>query len=239
MPAPDRERRPRAVVLLSGGVDSATTLALAVERGFETHALTVHYGQRHAIEVDRARTLAPRLGATSHRTVTLDLSYLAGSALTDAATAVPQNRTGDRIGAEIPTTYVPARNTLFLALALGWGEVLEAHDLFIGVNAVDYSGYPDCRPEFLRAFEHLALLATKAGVEGAGFRVHAPLVDWTKARIILEAQRLQVDLGATLSCYDPGPRGEICGRCDSCLLREKGFREAGLRDPACPDPQSC
>ncbi len=231
MPA-DREPYPRAVVLLSGGVDSATTLALAIERGFETHALTVRYGQRHAIEVDRARTIARQLGATSHRTVRLDLSHLSGSALTDAATAVPKNRTEDRIGAGIPATYVPARNTLFLALALGWGEVLEAHDLFIGANAVDYSGYPDCRPEFLRAFEQLARLATKAGVEGAGFRVHAPLVDWSKARIILEAQRLGVDLGATLSCYDPGPRGQVCGRCDSCLLRAKGFREAGLRDPA-------
>ena len=231
MPA-DRERHPRAVVLLSGGVDSATTLGLAVERGFETHALTVRYGQRHAIEVERARTLARQLGAASHRTVTLDLSHLAGSALTDATTAVPKRRAEDRIGAEIPATYVPARNTLFLALALGWGEVLEAHDLFIGANAVDYSGYPDCRPEFLQAFEQLARLATKAGVEGADFRVHAPLVDWSKARIILEAQRLGVDLGTTLSCYDPGPRGEACGRCDSCVLRAKGFREAGFPDPA-------
>ncbi len=231
MPA-DRERRPRAVVLLSGGVDSATTLALAIERGFETHALTVRYGQRHAIEVDRARTIARQLGARSHRTMTLDLSHLSGSALTDAATAVPKNRTEDRIGAGIPTTYVPARNTLFLALALGWGEVLEAHDLFIGANARDYSGYPDCRPEFLRAFERLACLATKAGVEGVGFRVQAPLLDWSKARIILEARRLGVDLGATLSCYDPGPRGEVCGCCDSCLVRAKGFREAGLQDPA-------
>ena len=228
----DPGRRPRAIVLLSGGVDSATTLALAVERGFEAHALTVRYGQRHAIEVDRAQTLARQLGAASHRTVTLDLAHLSGSALTDPAVAVPKNRSEDRIGEGIPTTYVPARNTLFLALALGWGEVLEAHDLFIGANALDYSGYPDCRPEFLRAFEQLARLATKAGVEGAGFRVHAPLVDWSKARIILEAQRLGVDLGATLSCYDPGPRGEACGRCDSCVLRAKGFREAGFPDPA-------
>ena len=237
MPA---ERGPgrRAVVLLSGGLDSATTLALAIERGFETHALTACYGQRHAIEVDRARTLARQLGAASHRTVTLDLSHLSGSALTDATTAMPKDRPESRIGEGIPTTYVPARNTLFLALALGWGEVLEAHDLFIGANALDYSGYPDCRPEFLRAFEKLARLATKAGVEGAGFRVHAPLVDWSKARIILEAQRLRVDLGATLSCYDPGPRGEVCGRCDSCLLRAKGFREAGLQDPACPSGRS-
>ena len=228
----DPGRRPRAIVLLSGGVDSATTLALAVERGFEAHALTVRYGQRHAIEVDRAQTLARQLGAASHRTVTLDLAHLSGSALTDPAVAVPKNRSEDRIGEGIPTTYVPARNTLFLALALGWGEVLEAHDLFIGANALDYSGYPDCRPEFLRAFEQLARLATKAGVEGAGFRVHAPLVDWSKARIILEAQRLGVELGATLSCYDPGSRGQVCGRCDSCVLRAKGFREAGLLDPA-------
>ncbi len=231
MPAA-RVRGRRAVVLLSGGVDSATTLALAIESGFEAHALTVRYGQRHAIEVERAQTLARQLGATSHRTVTMDLSHLSGSALTDAATAVPKDRPENRIGEGIPATYVPARNTLFLALALGWGETLEAHDLFIGANALDYSGYPDCRPEFLRAFEQLAGLATKAGVRGAGFRVHAPLIDWSKARIILEAQRLGVDLGATFSCYDPGPRGEVCGRCDSCVLRAKGFREAGFRDPA-------
>ncbi len=226
---------PRAVVLLSGGLDSATTLALAIERGFEAHALTALYGQRHAIEVERARTIARQLGAASHRTVTLDLSHLSGSALTDAATAVPKDRPESRIGEGIPTTYVPARNTLFLALALGWGEVLEAHDLFIGANALDYSGYPDCRPEFLRAFEQLARLATKAGVEGAGFRVHAPLLEWSKARIILEARRLRVDLGTTVSCYDPDSRGRACGRCDSCLLRAKGFREAGLQDPACRD----
>ena len=234
----NRDRPSRAIVLLSGGMDSAITLALAVERGFEAHALTVRYGQRHEIEVDRARVIARKLGTASHRVVSLDLSHLSGSALTDSTITVPKNRSETRIGEGIPTTYVPARNTLFLSLALGWGEVLEAHDLFIGANALDYSGYPDCRPEFLRAFEQLACLATRAGVEGTGFRVQAPLLDWSKARIILEARRLNVDLGLALSCYDPGPRGRPCGGCDSCLLRARGFREAGIPDPAVGDPGS-
>jgi 7-cyano-7-deazaguanine synthase len=225
------ERR-RAVVLLSGGLDSATTLALALERGFEAHALTVRYGQRHALEIERAEAIARQLGAESWRVVAVDLAHLVGSALTDPSTAVPKDRPRDRNGEEIPPTYVPARNALFLVLALGWAEVLEARDVFIGANAIDYSGYPDCRPEFLAAFERLAGVATKAGVEGRGMRIHAPLIEKSKAQIVLEAQRLGVDLGTTLSCYDPAPNGEPCRSCDSCLLRAKGFREAGLDDPS-------
>jgi 7-cyano-7-deazaguanine synthase len=221
----------RAVVLLSGGLDSAVTLALAIERGHEAHALTVRYGQRHALEVERAERIARRLGAASWRVVSVDLAALGGSALTDAGVAVPKNRPVDRIGEGIPPTYVPARNTLFLALALGWAEVLGARDLFIGANAVDFSGYPDCRPEFLGAFERLAGVGTRAGVEGRGVRVRAPLIDRTKAQIVLEARRLGVDLGLTLSCYDPAPGGRPCGRCDACLLRARGFREAGVEDP--------
>jgi 7-cyano-7-deazaguanine synthase len=221
----------RAVVLLSGGLDSAVTLALAIERGHEAHALTVRYGQRHALEVERAERIARRLGAASWRVVSVDLAALGGSALTDAGVAVPKNRPVDRIGEGIPPTYVPARNTLFLALALGWAEVLGARDLFIGANVVDFSGYPDCRPEFLGAFERLAGVGTRAGVEGRGVRVRAPLIDRTKAQIVLEARRLGVDLGLTLSCYDPAPGGRPCGRCDACLLRARGFREAGVEDP--------
>jgi 7-cyano-7-deazaguanine synthase len=222
----------RAVVLLSGGLDSATTLALALEDGFEAHALTVRYGQRHALEIERAEATARQLGAASWRVVTVDLAHLVGSALTDPDTEVPKDRPRDRIGAGIPPTYVPARNALFLVLALGWAEVLEARDVFIGANAIDYSGYPDCRPEFLAAFERLAGVATKAGVEGRAARIHAPLIEKSKAQIVLEAQRLGVDLGTTLSCYDPAPSGEPCRRCDACLLRAKGFREAGVEDPS-------
>ncbi len=222
----------RAVVLLSGGLDSATTLGLAVEQGFEAHALTVRYGQRHALEVERAEALAGQLSAASWRAVAVDLGHLVGSALTDPRTAVPQGRAAGEIASGIPPTYVPARNTLFLALALGWAEVLDAGDVFIGANAVDYSGYPDCRPEFLAAFERLAGLATRAGVEGRGARIRAPLVDKTKAEIVLEARRLGIDLTLTLSCYDPGRKGEPCERCDACSLRAKGFREAGVADPA-------
>jgi 7-cyano-7-deazaguanine synthase len=222
----------RAVVLLSGGLDSATTLALAVEQGFEAHALSVDYGQRHALELERAELLAGRLGAASWRVVTVDLAHLGGCALTDPDTPVPKGRPGDRIGEAVPPTYVPARNALFLVLALGWAETMGARDLFVGANAVDYSGYPDCRPEFLEAFERLAAVGTKAGVEGRGVRVHAPLIDMSKAQIVLEARRLGVDPAATLSCYDPDPHGGPCGRCDSCLLRARGFREAGLVDPA-------
>lgn len=223
---------PRAVVLLSGGLDSATTLALSLEQGFAAYALTVRYGQRHELEIERAVQIARQAGAADHRVVRLDLGEFGGSALTDAGIAVPKSRTPERIGQGIPSTYVPARNTLFLSTALAWAEVLGASDLFIGVNAVDYSGYPDCRPEFLGAFERLAALATRAGVEGTRFRVHAPLLRRTKAEIVLEATRLGVDLGLTLSCYEPGAGGRPCARCDACLLRAKGFREAGLEDPA-------
>jgi len=228
-------RRP-AVVLLSGGLDSCTTLALVVERGFEAHALSVRYGQRQAIEVSRAEALARGLGAASWRAVEIDLSSLGGSALTDRAIELPRDRTAERIGRGIPPTYVPARNTLFLALATGWAEVLGARDVFIGANAVDYSGYPDCRPEFLEAFQRMAALGTRAGVEGRPIRIHAPLLRRTKAEIVLEARRLGVDLGATVSCYDPDAAGRPCRRCDACLLRERGFREAGIADPALGGP---
>jgi 7-cyano-7-deazaguanine synthase len=216
----------RAVVLLSGGLDSATVLALAVSRGFECHALSVDYGQRHRAELDAARHLATRLGARDHRVVAVDLRAVGGSALTDGAIAVPESPT-----AGIPVTYVPARNTLMLALALGLAEVLDSGDLFIGVNAVDYSGYPDCRPEFIRAFEGLARLATRRGVEGGRFEVHAPLVDLTKAEIIRHGAALGVDYADTVSCYQADPVGRACGRCDSCRLRQAGFAAAGVPDP--------
>jgi 7-cyano-7-deazaguanine synthase len=220
------------VVLLSGGLDSATTLALAIEKGFESYALTVRYGQRHAVEVERAVAMAKGLGASEHRVVDLDLGFVGGSALTDPEIEVPKGRTDEQLETGIPQTYVPARNTIFLALALAWAEGLGACDLFLGVNAVDYSGYPDCRPEFIEAFGTLANRATRFGAEAGTFRVHAPLLRWTKARIVQEANRLGVDVGRTVSCYDPGPGGEPCGRCDSCALRARGFREAGLVDPA-------
>jgi 7-cyano-7-deazaguanine synthase len=221
----------RAVVLLSGGLDSTTTLAVAKDRGFEVHAMSVDYGQRHRVELDRAVMVARVLGATEHRIVKLDLRAIGGSALT-ADLSIPQNRSTDEMNHGIPVTYVPARNTILLGLALGYAETLNAFDLFIGANAVDYSGYPDCRPEFLAAFENLANLATKAGVEGAGkFRVHSPLLRLTKAEIIREGIRLGIDYSLTLSCYDPDTEGRACGRCDSCLLRKKGFAEAGVPDP--------
>jgi 7-cyano-7-deazaguanine synthase len=223
---------PRAVILLSGGLDSATTLALAREQGFEVYALSVDYGQRHRRELDCARQVARALGAVRHTVVSLDLRAIGGSALT-AAIDVPKDRTDQAIGTGIPITYVPARNTVLLGLALGHAEVVEAFDLFMGANVLDYSGYPDCRPEFLAAFERLANLATKAAVEGRGaLRVHAPLLQKTKAEIIREGLRLGVDYGLTLSCYDPDERGRACGRCDSCRLRLKGFTEAGATDPA-------
>jgi len=216
----------RAVVLVSGGLDSATTLALAREQGFECYALSFDYGQRHRCELAASDAVADSLGAAEHRTFTLDLRQFGGSALTDDAIAVP-----DSGGEGIPVTYVPARNTVFLSLALAWAEVLQAYDIFIGVNAVDYSGYPDCRPEFIRAFEQTANLATKAGVEGEGFTIHAPLIDLSKAEIIRTGTRLGVDYGLTVSCYNPDEKGLACGRCDSCRLRAEGFAQAGLPDP--------
>jgi 7-cyano-7-deazaguanine synthase len=223
---------PRAVILLSGGLDSATALAVARSQGFDVFALSADYGQRHRVELERATAVANALGATEHRTVRLDLRQIGGSALT-ADVSVPKGRSADDMGRGIPVTYVPARNTILLGLALGYAEVVGAFDLFIGANVLDYSGYPDCRPEFLEAFERLANLATKAGVEGAGrFRVHSPLLKMTKAEIIREGVRLGVDYSQTLSCYDPDPSGRACGSCDSCQLRKKGFAEAGVPDPA-------
>ncbi len=220
-----------AVVLVSGGLDSATALAIARRDGFRVHALSFDYGQRHRQELAAAAHVARALGAAAHKVVAVDLRAIGGSALTDDL-AVPQDRPADEMARGIPITYVPARNTVFLAVALGWAETLGAFDLFVGVNALDYSGYPDCRPEYLEAFERLANLATKAGVEGAGrFRIHAPLLRMTKAEIIRTGLGLGVDYGLTHSCYDPDPAGDACGRCDSCALRLKGFREAGAADP--------
>jgi 7-cyano-7-deazaguanine synthase len=222
---------PKAVVLLSGGLDSATVLAMARSQGFDVNALSVDYGQRHHIELDRAAVIARSIGATRHVVVRLDLRAIGGSALTDSI-EVPKDRSHEQIGTGIPITYVPARNTIMLGLALGYAESIGAFDLFIGANVYDYSGYPDCRPEFLEAFELLANLATKAAVEGKGrFRVHAPLIQMTKAQIIQTGVRLGVDYGLTLSCYDPDESGRSCGRCDSCQLRKKGFAEAGVADP--------
>jgi 7-cyano-7-deazaguanine synthase len=222
---------PPAVVLLSGGLDSATALAVARRDGYRCHALTVAYGQRHAIELDAARRVAAALGVTDHRIATLDLRLFGGSALT-ADMAVPRDRSEQEIGTGIPITYVPARNTVFLALALGYAEVLNSFNIYVGFNCVDYSGYPDCRPEFVTAFEQLANLATKAGVEGKGtFRVHAPLIRLSKAEIIRLGASLGVDYGLTHSCYDPAADGAACGRCDSCHIRRAGFEAAGLPDP--------
>jgi len=218
----------RAVVLLSGGLDSYTAAAIARSQGFTLHALTVRYGQRHAREVDAARRVAAALGVAAHLALDLDLRGIGGSALTSEM-PVPLDR--DLSAPDIPSTYVPARNTIFLSLALGWAEVLNARDLVIGVNALDYSGYPDCRPEFIRAFESLAALATRAGVEGARFRVHTPLMALTKADIIRRGLELGLDYRLTHSCYDPAPDGAPCGRCDSCVLRARGFAEAGAPDP--------
>jgi 7-cyano-7-deazaguanine synthase len=216
----------RAVVLLSGGLDSATVLAWARRQGFDCYALSFDYGQRHAAELAAARRVAAALAVVEHKVLRLDLGEIGGSALTDPGIAVPETP-----GDGIPVTYVPARNTLFLAIALGWAEVLGARDLFIGVNAVDYSGYPDCRPEFITAFARLANLATRAGVEGADFRIHAPLIDLTKAQIITQGIALGVDLGLTLSCYQADAEGRACGRCDACRLRRGGFLAAGVADP--------
>jgi 7-cyano-7-deazaguanine synthase len=215
-----------AIVLLSGGLDSTTVLAMARAQGFACHTLAVSYGQRHAAELQAAARVSKLLGAVEHRQMNVDLAAIGGSALTDSRIAVPETPT---IG--IPITYVPARNTLFLALALGWAEVLRAQHIFIGVNAVDYSGYPDCRPEFISAFESLARLATRAGVEGSRFRIHAPLMAMSKAEIIRAGQALGVDYGETVSCYQATPSGTACGRCDSCRLRREGFIAAGVVDP--------
>ena len=221
----------KAVVLLSGGLDSTTCLAMAREQGFALYGLTIHYGQRHHVELEAGRRVAAAMGVVRHVEMEIDLRRFGGSALT-ADVAVPKHDTVEEIGTEIPITYVPARNTVFLSYALAWAEVLGAFDIYIGVNALDYSGYPDCRPEYIEAFERLANLATKAGVEGTGqFRIHAPLVMLSKAEIIRRGLALGVDYGLTHSCYDPAEDGTACGRCDSCLLRARGFAEAGVPDP--------
>jgi 7-cyano-7-deazaguanine synthase len=224
--------KPRAVVLLSGGIDSTTIAAIALSRGFDVHALTFRYGQRHEREIDAARRVAERLGLTRQVVLDIDLRAFGGSALT-ADIEVPKNTPVDRIGMEIPVTYVPARNTIFLAFATGFAEVLDASDIFIGANALDYSGYPDCRPEFIRAFEAMANLATRAATQhGRKLSIHAPLIELSKRQIIEQGLALGVDYSLTLTCYDPSDDGLSCGRCEACVLRLKGFREAGIEDPA-------
>jgi 7-cyano-7-deazaguanine synthase len=223
----DMNTPPRAVVLLSGGLDSATCLAIAREMGFETYALSVAYGQRHAAELSASRRVAAALGAREHRTAEVNLGQFGGSALTDPGIDVPMDE--DKGG--IPVTYVPARNTVMLSIALAWAEVLGANDIFVGVNAVDYSGYPDCRPAFIDAFEHMANLATKAGVEGARLRIHAPLIELSKADIIRRGVALGVDYGITVTCYQADDEGRACGRCEACRLRAAGFAAAGITDP--------
>jgi 7-cyano-7-deazaguanine synthase len=223
---------PKAVLLLSGGVDSTTAAAIAQHQGFDVHALSVRYGQRHAVELEAARRVAKRLGIRQHVIVDLDLRAFGGSALT-ADVPVPKDTPLDEIGARIPATYVPGRNTIFLSLALAWAETLGARDIFFGANALDYSGYPDCRPEYLEAYARMADLATRAGVEeGARLRIHAPLLRLTKAEIVTRGVALGLDYGITSSCYDPAGDGAACGRCEACLLRLKGFAEAGVPDPA-------
>ena len=219
-----------AVVLLSGGLDSATTLAIARSRSYETYALSFDYGQRHQRELESAKRIAKSLGSKEHRIIKIDNQIFAGSALTDDVD-VPKSRSEKEIGSGIPPTYVPARNTIFLAHALAWAETIPAGHIFIGANAIDYSGYPDCRPEFIALFEMLANVATKAGAEGARIQIHAPLIKLSKAEIVRKAVELEVDLSLTHSCYDPTPDGRACGKCDSCQLRLKGFREAGVTDP--------
>jgi 7-cyano-7-deazaguanine synthase len=223
---------PKAVVLLSGGMDSTTTAAIALNRGFDVHALSFRYGQRHRLELDAARRVAARLGIRQHVVLDIDLRAFGGSALT-ADLDVPKDTPIEDIGRRIPTTYVPARNTIFLAFAMGWAEVLGASDIFLGANAMDYSGYPDCRPEFMQAFETMANLATRAGTEGGRrLTIHTPLIELSKREIIQQGLALGLDYGITLTCYDPSPDGAACGLCEACLLRLKGFREAGLEDPA-------
>jgi 7-cyano-7-deazaguanine synthase len=222
---------PKAVVLLSGGVDSTTTAAIARRQGFEVHALSFHYGQRHAVELEAARRVVAHLGIRRHVVLEIDLRAFGGSALTSDL-AVPLDTPMDQIGARIPPTYVPARNTIFLSFALAWAETLDARDIFIGANALDYSGYPDCRPEYIAAFERMANLATRAGVEGgARLTIHAPLISLSKREFVAQGRALGIDYGLTSSCYDPGPDGSACGHCEACLLRLKGFDEAGLSDP--------
>jgi 7-cyano-7-deazaguanine synthase len=226
----------RAVCLLSGGLDSSTCLAIARHEGYECYCLSFDYGQRHAVEIQAAERVAAHLGSKEHRTMTFDLRLFGGSALTGEID-VPKHRSASEMGAGIPVTYVPARNTIFLSFALAYAEVVRAGDIFIGVNAIDYSGYPDCRPEFIRAFENIANLATKAGVEGGTkINIHTPLITMTKADIVRRAAALGVDLSLTHSCYDPDPDGRPCGHCDSCLLRQKGFEEAGIADPLLHHP---
>lgn len=220
-----------AVVLLSGGVDSATTLAMARHEGFACHAITFDYGQRHRLELEAARRVAESMGVGRHVTIPFDLRAIGGSALTDDI-PVPRDQDPETMAGQIPSTYVPARNTIFLSFALGWAEVLGAFDLYIGANAIDYSGYPDCRPEYIAAFERMANLATRAGVTGEGrFNIHAPLIEMSKADILRTGVRLGVDYALTTSCYDPADDGAACGRCDACILRRNGFEEAGIEDP--------
>lgn len=216
----------KAVILLSGGLDSITTLAIAREQGYACHALSFDYGQKHCAELDSARRIAGRYRVEAHKIIHFDLDSIGGSALTDASIAVPESPQDG-----IPVTYVPARNTIFLAFALGWAEVLQAHDIFIGVNAVDYSGYPDCRPEFIAAFQKMANLATKAGIEGEGFTIQTPLIDLSKAQIIGRGLALGVDYAQTVSCYAADAEGRACGKCDACRLRAQGFADAGIEDP--------
>ncbi|MBI4745663.1 MAG: 7-cyano-7-deazaguanine synthase QueC [Deltaproteobacteria bacterium] len=220
----------KAVVLLSGGLDSTTALAIARSEGFEPYTISFRYGQRHDIELEAAKKISQRFAAKGHTVIDINLRQLGGSALTSDID-VPKGRDAEEMAGNIPVTYVPARNTIFLSIALGWAEVLGASDIYIGVNALDYSGYPDCRPEFIEAFEKMANLGTKAGVEGKGFRIHTPLIRMTKGEIIKKGVELGVDYSQTHSCYDPTPEGLACGECDSCLLREKGFAEAGIKDP--------
>jgi 7-cyano-7-deazaguanine synthase len=224
--------RPGAVVLLSGGIDSTTTAAMAVAQGFDVHALTFRYGQRHQVELEAARRVADRLGISRHIVLDIDLTAFGGSALTSSM-SVPKDTPLEEIGARIPVTYVPARNTIFLAFALAWAEVLIASDIFLGANALDYSGYPDCRPEYIAAFQAMANLATRAGVEeGRRLTIHTPLISLSKREIIERGLTLGIDYGMTLTCYDPSPDGLACGRCEACLLRLKGFQELGMHDPA-------
>ena len=231
VPRPAAAAPKRAVVLLSGGLDSATVLAIARAQGFACYALSFRYGQRHAVELVAAARVAQALGAVEHRTATVDLAWIGGSALTDGALAVPKDRSLHTVGGDVPITYVPARNALFLCYALAWAEVLGAVDLFAGMNALDYSGYPDCRPEFLAAWEAMARQGTRIGAAGGAITVHAPLLRLDEAAIVRAGIRLGVDYSLTHSCYDPDPTGAACGRCDSCQLRRKGFVEAGVVDP--------